>query len=419
MSVRNNFVRSHAVDARWFLALKAIKRPLILRSLSIDSSLLAVEKEKVFSNLDYNPIFTYPQLQADEIKAARVELIKLRAIIYQEEVDPSIQLLYIDKISECILEQELLLASADGRYEDFQIFNLQLYGSLNHTFIEEHLAVLQSRYQIFNQRASVRTESNLVPTLNEFALAKTLISGPDIAVLPDRIYTSEDLVAAWNSEFEKSLSSWKVVIDTNVVHLLVDHKHRTVRIPANIQMKSKKMRKLFVHEIGTHVYRREQGKQSRLQLASIGLASYQAAEEGLAIMRAQLVSERFYRFGGLDKYLAIALATGKIDGTAKNFSETFYLLEKYYTARLVRNKKTELILKVAKERAWNSTLRLFRGGNPSLPGCCFLRDKIYHEGNRAMWSLVQSNPEYLVNVMEGKYDPGKASHREAMLQFML
>jgi len=419
MFVRNSYINDYAVDAQWFLALKDIKRPLLLHSLAIDSVVLEQEKEKVFATVDYNPTFIYPQLDANKINIARDELVKLRAEVCQKETDSSILSLYREKLSECILEQELLLASVENRHADFEVLNLQLYGNLNSQYIAENVAVLQNRYHLFKNFLEDTHDILPKPTQNDFEQAKGLVTGPDIGAFLGTLLTSEELVDTWNKEIEKSLPDWKAVVDPSVVYMLVDHKRRKIRIPKGVKVKPNKMRKLFVHEIGTHVFRREQGRHSRLQLASIGLASYQPAEEGLAIMRAQLVSKRFYNYGGLDKYLTLALATGELDGIPKNFSETFSLLRDYYSARLERTLKSHLITRLAPERAWNSTLRVFRGGNPSLPGSCFMRDKIYHEGNRAMWSMVRTHPEYFLYVMEGKFDPENKIQRDAIERFRL
>jgi hypothetical protein len=419
MSIRNQFIADHAADARWFLALKAIRRPLLLHSLSIDSAVLAQEKEKVFTTESYNPSFVYPHLQVELVRTALDQLLKLQTLVYQEEVDSSIRTLYTERLAEMILEQELLLASATGEYTTFTAKNLALYGEMHPSYVAEHLHTLQSRYHIFESFSVHETERTVLPTPADFARAQSLITGPDITVMPGTMYSSEMIVSAWNAELETAMPGWKAVIDSTVVHMLVDHRRRTVHVPAGIFMRAKKMRKLFVHEIGTHVYRREQGKRSRLQLASIGMAGYQIAEEGLAIMRAQLTAKRFYHFGGLDKYLVLALATGALDGVPKDFAETFRLLELYYSARLERVGKSDLIPRVAKNRAWNSTLRVFRGGNPTLPGCCFMRDKMYHEGNRMMWGLVETHPEYFSTLLSAKYNPQHTIEREAVVQFAI
>ena len=242
MSVRNQFIAAEAVDARWFLALKAIKRPLILRSLGIDSALLAQEKEKVFGAESYNPTFIYPRLQADQVRTALDQLLKLRALVCQEEGDSSIRTLYAERMSELILEQELLLATALGDGEHFTAVNYQLYGEVHPSYVAEHVRVLQSRYHIFEGCTVSETESTILPTPADFALAKTILRGPDI-IATETEYQSDTLVAAWNAELEKTIPNWKVIIDPIVVHMLVDHKRRVVRIPTDVRMQAKKMRK--------------------------------------------------------------------------------------------------------------------------------------------------------------------------------
>ncbi len=417
MSVRNYFIQTEAIDAEWFLALKAIRRPLVLRSLALDSVSLAEEKEKAFADSSYNPIFSYLRLDAMQIRDAYNQLLQLRDLVCQKETNPSIRTVYTERLTELMLEQELLLATAEQHWEKFADCNRQLYGDMNPAYVAEHLSVLQTRYHLFESFPLGSFAATPAPTQADFEAMKIALAGPDIVAVSDTLYTSDLVAEAWNAELERTIPGWKVVIDSTVVQMLVDHRHRTVRIPAGIRMSAKRMRKLFVHEIGTHVYRREQGKQSRLQLGSIGFAGYQPAEEGLAIMRAQLVSKRFYHFGGLDKYLVLALATGMVDGVPKDFAQTFQLLEQYYRARLTRVGKTHLIDTVAKNRAWNSTVRVFRGGNPTVPGSCLLRDKLYHEGNRAMWQLGMTKPELLRGIFAAKFDPNNALQHALVLEY--
>ena len=419
MSVRNHFIQTEAVDAKWFLALKAIRRPLVLRSLALDSLSMVREKEKAFADSSYNPTFSYVHLDGMQIRDAYDQLLQLREQVCQKEMNSSIRTLYTERLTELILEQELLLATAEERWDSFIECNQLLYGDMSQIFIAEHLATLQTRYSMFESFHLGSFAAASTPSQSDFESMKIALAGPDIVTVPNILYTSDSVAEAWNAELGRVMPDWKVVIDSTVAQMLVDHRHRTVRIPVGIRTTAKRMRKLFVHEIGTHVYRREQGKQNRLQLASIGLAGYQPAEEGLAMMRAQLVSNRFYHFGGLDKYLVLALATGHLDGVPKNFSQTFQLLIQYYTARLSRVGKNHLIETVVKNRAWNSTVRIFRGGNPALPGSCFMRDKLYHEGNRVMWDLGMNTPELLVGIFAAKFDPTNELQRAAVQEFTL
>ncbi len=420
MSVRDNYIKDVSTDARWFLALKAIHRPLLLHSLAPDAYASSLEKAKVFSEVGYNPVFTYPHLNLDTVVAAQASLIQLRLQVCQEESNKSIATVYSEKLDELILEQELLVAAAQSDGLAFAEANSRLYKLLDATYVQELLALIQNKTDFFNGKMNVsdllKTKEVLPKALpvsdNLFKIAQKIVYGPDIVVGTTEVFTSELIVARWNESLKETMPDWKVAIDTQVTSMLVVHKTRTVKIPPHLKMNAKRMRKLFVHEIGTHVYRREQGKKNKLQLASIGLAGNQVFEEGLAIVRAQLVSRTFHQFGGLDKYLTLAIAMGNLDGVPKDFNQTFSLVRDYFLDRLNRKRSSVNNLSIAESRAWNCTFRIFRGGNPSIPGCCLLKDKIYHEGNRIVWQMIATHPEYFKTVMQGKYNPQSSLQRK-------
>jgi hypothetical protein len=419
MSVRNNDIEVGAVDAKWFLALKAIHRPLILHSLTPLASATNIEKTKVLSVEGYNPVFIYPHLNLQSITIALEAMAQLRLQVCQEESNKSIATLYTDKLDELILEQKLMLASVNGDWELFADLNKKLYGDLNSIFIKEQLEYLKSKTDFFNISFQL-TDSEVVrqkPDDVLFQKAKDLIKGPDIIVENNHTYTSEQIVKTWNESLVMTMPEWRVVIDEQVVSILVVHKQRKVKIPAQLNISGKKMRKLFVHEIGTHVYRREMGKKNKFQLCSIGLAHNQLFEEGLATVRSQLLNTKFHQFGGLDKYLTLAIVKGYIDGVPKDFNQTFNILKEYYLDRLNRTRAhNETNVIIAENRAWNSSVRVFRGGNPAIAGCCFLRDKIYHEGNRAVWNLLREHSDYFSAVMLGKFDLANRTQREAVIE---
>lgn len=415
MSVRNDFIKANARDAEWFLALKEIKRPLLLHALTIDLALVNIEKANVLCDPTYNPVFVYPNLNLDRIVEARKALIHLREQVCQKESNKSIQTLYTNRLDELILEQELLVAAATQDWEAFSEHNKKLYGEINNQATAEQLHILHTRSSVFGNFENKSKSEAALPTLTEFQSAQKAVIGPDILVVPDKEYSSVEIQQLWNEELAVDMPGWKVVIDDSVFHMLVTHRNRTIKVPANLTMKGKRMRKLFLHEIGTHVFRREQGKKNTLQLSSIGLAQTMFVEEGLAIMRAQLAGSKFYQYGGFDKHLTLALATGCIDGVPKNFNETYHSMFEYYLDRLNRKKNSEQNATIAQNRAWNSTLRVFRGGNTNIAGCCLLRDKIYYEGNRMVWNLYITQPECFKHIMLGKFNPANALQLEMML----
>lgn len=418
MSARNKDIEDRAIDARWFLMLKAINRPLLLNSLTIDSGVLMVEKNKVLTGVGYNPSFFYSSLKLDTVVTAHTALLQLRQQVCQEEKNKSIVALYTERIDEMILEQELLIATFEHDWVKFNALNIKLYGHMNVQHMNELFVFLQKKspvFSVFKSTQSAKVPTSIKEAINLFSRAQLIVHGPDIQITTGMEYTSEKIIELWNQSLAQTMPAWKVVIDEQVTAMLVVHRERLIKIPPNLIMNAGRMRKLFVHEIGTHVYRREQGKKNNFQLCSIGLAGNQAFEEGLAILRAQVLNKKFHQFGGFDKYLTLAVATGGFDGELRDFNQTFTMMRDYFLERLNRKRASDQNIKIANNRSWNCTLRIFRGGNPTMPGCCFLRDKIYHEGNHSAWKTVEMHPEYFNDVMLGKFDPNNPLQREMVL----
>lgn len=404
MSARNDFIKKYASDSKWFLALKEIRRPLLLNALSVHFDSENTEILKVLGDKNYNPAFVYPNLLQPQIETALSALVDLRQQVCQKESNKSIRQVYEARLTELIVEQELLLSVVARDFDSFRQYNVSLYGEMDKDLVAEQIHFLKKNTLLFDS-LDVHTEPIANPTQSLFEGAKKLVTGPDIHVDLKKVYTSEEIKDLWNKELSEHMPGWQVMIDDRVFHMLVTHRSRVIKIPSDLKMKGNRMRRLFLHEIGTHVYRREQGKKNRLQLSSIGLSDTLYIEEGLAILRAQLASKKFWHYGGFDKHLTLAVATGMVDGEGKNFNETFRIMRNYYLDRLNRKKKSENIESIAQKRAWNSTVRVFRGGNPEQRGCCLLRDKIYYEGNRLVWKLLESNPEYFQYIMMGKFNP--------------
>ena len=66
----------------------------------------------------------------------------------------------------------------------------------------------------------------------------------------------------------------------------------------------------------------------------------------------------------------------------------------------------------ATQYTWRLCCRIFRGGDPNIPGACFLKDKIYFEGNIKMWSELEKNPAQFEKVLLGKFDPTNKQHAD-------
>lgn len=417
MIQRNNYILQNAVDSRWFLELKAIRRPLLLKSLEITKDSYLEEKKKFSLNNQYNPDFKYSNLDMQAILEGREKLLKLRDQVWQNEDDSSIRLVYVEKITELIDEQEILLSVAKGDYQTFDTYNRCRFGELDRGLIGALVATVNSRYgyelPVLGEVKSTTFDNELIKS----RIQKYFANWPSISVSKEH-FSAAEVCDLWQSEIDKFAKGWLVVLSDTHFHLKVDSKRRKVFVPADLKLKGKSVIGLFAHEVGTHVYRREQGKKFPVQLLSIGFSGNDVVEEGIALVREYSKKNNVTNLKGGDKYLALAYALGLVDGVKKDFKDTYAFLRDYYYKRHQRLVGDDLKAgELAAERAWNSTVRVFRGGNTSLPGSCFYRDKVYREGYYLVLQILETYPGYMDYAHFGKIDITNQKQRDLVDKF--
>lgn len=402
---RNDYIRQNAVDAKWFLALKDIRVPTVLTSLALPATAVRVERERFFESSSYVPLFRpHYKIDNDVILSARTKCEALKSQILQEEDNKSIRFLYLKKLEELLDGLSIIEAAAIGDGELFAQLNKERYGELDLDISKEIVATTQKKYGLFTD---MHAEERSLYTISaeSFLQAKEKVGLVYLAgEYEERMYSANEVAEIFTREMVRFVDGWEAVVSDTALVCKVDSRHRRIIIPSSLRARRSSLDKLFVHEFGTHVVRREAGKQSPLQLMSIGLHDYAVSEEGLALMREQLVRSHFTQFGGRDKYLALTLATGAVDGVPKDFRQTYETLQEYLLARKLRKHAPEEAERLAQNRAWLLTVRVFRGGDPSMPGSCYRRDKIYREGNVRMWHLFEKNPDFFEHIDAGKFN---------------
>jgi hypothetical protein len=411
------------LDAQWFQMLMDIKRPLLLSSFSYNLNEVAQEKELFFNSNNYNPKFRYTNKNLLALSnAAIVKLSDLRCKVLQEEGVLSIRDAYVQKIDEAMLEQKIISASSQFDWAAFNKYNVEKYGVVSISLIANRLKNLQKKFsvlknvEIFESRASTNIQTDILDcATGYFESWPSLIL--DQKIDQTKFLNAYDVAILWGERLRSMTDTrWSVKVSKNVLYIKVNAKTLEVLIPINFIASEIKVRALFAHEIGTHVFRLENGKKSKLKLLSIGLAGYSAAEEGLALMREQVILRRT-KLPSFDKYLALAYATGAIDGVAKDFRSVYVFLNEIFSKRLSITCNSEDSSRIARTRAWNLALRIFRGGNPAIPGCCLLRDKIYREGAYTMWNLFTVNYESFFYAKFGKFDPSNSKHLDLVKEY--
>ncbi len=223
---------------------------------------------------------------------------------------------------------------------------------------------------------------------------------------------SNEIKQAFEDALTKVRSQgWKVVIDPNKTDISTNQGEKSVHIPEKRQLTMERLQGLILHEIGTHVARRENGSRAKLQLLSFGLDRYEEGEEGIATMRQETSTEQVINdFSGFDGYFAIGLAKG-VDGQPRNFAEVYDILKNYYVVQeLAAGQSKDKAEEKAKQKAWNRSVRTFRGSDSATKGACFTKDIIYRQGSIGVWEVVRNNPQEMKRFNIGKYDPANPRH---------
>ncbi|MBW3015660.1 flavohemoglobin expression-modulating QEGLA motif protein [Candidatus Woesearchaeota archaeon] len=148
------------------------------------------------------------------------------------------------------------------------------------------------------------------------------------------------------------LDDWKIKLVKGLSSTAyVNISDKTVMLRRGEKLSDKYVRRLVVHEIGTHVLRAVNGAQQKLKVFSTGFPMYMATEEGLAVMNEHLAGLLDNRT--LKNYAARAIAVGM--ALEQPFSEIYTFLLKYFP----------------RETAYRIAVRVKRGlVDTSQPGGC-------------------------------------------------
>lgn len=199
----------------------------------------------------------------------------------------------------------------------------------------------------------------------------------------------------------------------------VNHTEAAVEQPQKYSMVPNRFVGLGLgHEIGSHLLERVNGERGPLQLASEGLDRYELGNEGRAVVREQVVYDTIDDFGKLvrwrdilRRHIAISYACGVGEPDQHTAAEVYDLLSKIdymYQIKLRPDDAEE-----AKSRAQKKTdalvLRVLKGTDGT--GYAYLKDKVYLEGNVAVWAAARvKGPDTVSQGDLGKFDITNPRH---------
>lgn len=463
-----------ALDERWFDRFKEIDNaaPGVIKTFSGDKKEMAAQKAQFLAGEVERPTLKY-DLPVEKSLAAEKRFLELKKEIINKEngeKNVDVQNLYRWKINESIARQRMLRAAEKAQaattpeakekeYRRFQRYNdfihgkpsLEIYSFFVDMMKQKAEAALQSDDEALRTSATdFLQELQTLPSVphpdyNALVSRETadqvrpLVQQELTDVLhiplefdPEGVYGADEILSYCQTALEAlQAEGWKLekVADSDD-SLKISQQTQTVRVGENHVIYGKVLQKMLVHEIGTHVQQKLKGQRSRLKLLGPGLDRYIRGEEGITVLKENLVyDDKEPEIEGAYNYLFVSLAAGfsRINERgeketivpAKNFRELNTFLEKMYafvmtqTGEVPRDKVTES----AKGKAWERTLRAFRGLDGQTTGHYFSNDMCYADGSIGIWHLLSSSGDkkrtyQLFGV--GKHDPSNKRHTEAL-----
>lgn len=404
-----------------------------------DRHFRAIQKKKFFNGKIINPVLDYPRITSQQLSKNETGLLALKKDILRYETNAIVRSAYQAKIAEKLAKLSILRATASGDMVSFKKYSELVYGKPS---LAMWICAIYSLKQQLQEAAASYTSAmaiaareldHLLPKKIPVSRALSLPTKKEIdlvhqqtlkefggllkvhKIVPNRQYNHVKISAIFKTALRVwRCIDWRVVIARSSKNSIsVDQERKIINIPAFRQLTGDKLRVLLVHEIGTHVARRVHGEKSSLKLLGLGLDHCEKGEEGIAMMREQVLSGGFTGFAGEKYLLAIGLVYG-LDGCTRDFRGVYEFLEKYYSYQEMKsNKKSRLgapLAQTAPERAWDTAVRLFRGTDCATAGTCFTKDLIYRQGNLEVWRVVRKNPAEVNRFNMGRYDPANKEH---------
>lgn len=279
------------------------------------------QKELFFSNPSYSPRFIYRDLPID-IPLLRRDLKKIPV------VDHALYPLFLKKIEE--LENKINLLEAVGS-DNFQDFSERVFGKVTNTDYKKALRFLQEH--------------------EDFPKDESPILSAKIA---------KEKVESFLHKYH--LKHWKVKLIQDSVADMQVSKSGSILIRETAEFSKNRLESLLVHEVGTHVFRNENGKRQPFKLFQRGTAGYLQTEEGLAVYNQNALN---IPLG--EKFISPALVMVSIFMAKKlGFRDLFQFLKETYS--------------VSDEIAWSRCLKAKRGFLDGEQKGAFTKDCVYFKG---------------------------------------
>lgn len=399
---------TEVLDARWYSRFESLAFSTF-EYLDGSAERRASEKDKFLSGESVNPTLDYPKLEKFNFETREKDLLELKNEIIENEPNETVVEIYRTKINEQLAELRLLLAAKNGDDRRFSRYSRFVYGvpdSGNTAYATTIVADKVLSREGLTEEDKMRFEM-LKSEVGEYDEVEIEVPA---SAIKGRVGSLDEVIEVFKEALgEVGADDWKVVQANNssISNFRVSQAKKEITVPDNKGDMFKRRLNAFVqHEVFGHVKRRVNGEVSRLKLLGLGLDRVEKGEEGVATYLEQNVTGATEPVHA-ERYFAIALASGEVDGVPRDFRQTYDVLFDYYKNTL---KVGDDIEDRAKEAAWKLTVRVFRGTTGDTPGAVYNKDLAYFEGNKETWAAVNSNENIVKYFSIGKFDAANSRH---------
>jgi uncharacterized protein (TIGR02421 family) len=216
-------------------------------------------------------------------------------------------------------------------------------------------------------------------TQSAYQAITTLSPQPELRTISAQVMAEQMNNALTNA----GLVDWQVNVNENMsARMSVRSEIKQVNVNAATFFTTNELKRLLIHEIGTHVFRAVNGSLQPLKILQLGLYNYMATEEGLASYH-----EAKYGVQTASDQLRYALRVIAAHMSLNHsFYEVFCELTKYTT----------------KDEAFDIVTRAKRGFLDTSKHGCHVKDKVYFEGFHQVSTHLEKHPDDYNLLMSGK-----------------
>lgn len=296
---------------------------------------LSEQKTLFLANPEVSPRFFYKDMDLD-LGAMRNDLKKI------PEANHQLYPLFHRKIQE--LDHRLSLLDSRGS-SDYAHFSDKSFGKITRHLYQEALKFIKAHENKVQPDESPELDTKKVTEILKSFLA------------------------------DYNLGHWQIkVLDESVADIQVT-KRDAILLKKGAKFRENRLKALLVHEIGTHVFRYENGKTQPLRILERGTADYLRTEEGLAVWNQNQLGlqlgDKFLTPG----YQIVALYMAQKMG----FKDLFHYLKSTFD--------------MTDELAWKLCLKSKRGYEDSEAKGAFTKDSLYFTGMREIDKFLEKGGE--------------------------